>query len=156
MAEPQPAPTTPVLDAARREAEAGSAMVARGQFEAACMHYQRAIQLQPDFAPFYFRLALYEWRLNRIEAGEHLEQAVELNPQFTLAHAALASWSLQHGRVEAAEQASKTALELSPDDNAAVQTRAQVLEVVGELDTAWDLVQRLVQRGFVSVPFLVL
>ena len=120
------------------------------------MHYQRAIQLQPGFAPFYYGLAVCEWRLDRIQAGEHLKQAVELNPQFILAHAALASWSLQHGRVEAAEQASKTALELSPDDNAAVQTRAQVLEVVGDLDTAWDLVQRLVQRGFVSIPLLIL
>lgn len=156
MAEPHPAPTTPVIDAARREAEAGSAMVARGQFEAACMHYQRAIQLQPDFAPFYYRLGVCEWRLDRIQAGEHLKQAVELNPQSTLAQAALASWSLEHGRIEAAEQASKTALELSPEDNAALQTRAQVLEVVGDLDTAWDLVQRLVQRGFVSMPFLVL
>src|SRR5215469_4576757 len=146
MAEPHPAPTTPVLDAARREAEAGSAMAGRGHLEAACMHYQRAIQLQPDFAHFYYRLGVCEWRLGRIQAGEHLKQAVELDPQSTLAHAALAAWSLEHGRVEAAEQASKTALELSPEDNAAVQTRVQVLEVVGDLDTAWDLVQRLVQR----------
>ncbi len=131
-------------------------MVARGQFEAACMHYQRAIQLQPDFALFYYRLGVCEWRLDRIQAGEHLTKAVELNPKSTLAHAALASWSLEHGRVEAADQASKTALELSPEDNAAVQTRAQVLEVVGDLDAAWDLVQRLVQRGFVSIPLLIL
>jgi len=104
-------------------------MAGRGHLEAACMHYQRAIQLQPDFAHFYYRLAVCEWGLGRIQAGEHLKQAVELNPQSTLAHAALAAWSLEHGRVEAAEQASKTALELSPEDNAAVQTRAQVLEV---------------------------
>ncbi|HVX13304.1 MAG TPA: sulfotransferase [Pirellulales bacterium] len=156
MAKPHPPLTGPVLDAARREAEAGSAMVARGQLEAACMHYQRAIQLQPDFAPFYYRLGVCEWRLDRLQAGEHLNQAVALDPQSTLAHAALASWSLQHGRVDAADQASKTALELSPEDNAAVQTRAQVLEVLGDLDTAWDLVQRLIQRGFVSMPLLIL
>lgn len=156
MDQPHSTATRPLLEAARREAEAGSAMVARGQLEAACLHYQQAIELQPDFAPFYYRLGVCEWRLDRIQAGEHLKQAVELNPQFTLAQAALAAWSLQHGRLEAAEQASKTALELSPEDNAAVQTRAQVLEVVGDLDAAWDLVQHLVERGFISMPFLTL
>jgi tetratricopeptide (TPR) repeat protein len=142
------------VDAAARESRAGDAMAARGQLLAACGHYEEAIRLDPDNAQFYCQLAACEWRLGRVQAGANFEKAVQLNPEFALAHAALASWYLQHGLVAAADETSRAAMILSPNDNSVMQSRAAVLEVLGELDSAWNLVDRLVKRGFTPMPLV--
>jgi tetratricopeptide (TPR) repeat protein len=144
----------PDLDAARREALAGDALAGSGLLQAACDHYERAIRLQPDNTLLYCQLGTCEWRLGRVEAGERFQKAVRLSPRFAVAHAALAAWYLQYGLVQSAEQASRRAMELSPEDNSVMQSRAAVLEALGELDTAWHLVERLVQRGFTSMPVI--
>jgi tetratricopeptide (TPR) repeat protein len=141
-------------DAAALEARAGDALAAQGQLPAACARYEQAIRLQPDNPRLYCQLALCEWRLGRAEAEAHFQAAVQLNPRFVLAHAALAAWCLEQGQVESADRASRRALELAPDDNSVLQTRATILEVMGEMDAAWQLVERLVDRGFLSMPLL--
>ncbi len=153
---PEPQADSCMFDvySARREAQAGDAAAAHGQLPAACGHYERAIQKQPDNAQLYCQLAACEWRLGRIDAGAHFRKAVELSPGFAMAHAALASWSLQRGSVESADQASRRALELAPEDNSVMQTRAAVLEALGEMDAAWQLVDRLVERRFLSMPLM--
>jgi tetratricopeptide (TPR) repeat protein len=100
----------------------------------------------------HFQQGVSAWRFGRPEAGEHLRRAVQLSPDFAMAHAALAAWSLQQGQVDSANHASRRARELAPDDNSVLQTRAAVLEVLGDLDGAWSLVERLVQSGFQSMP----
>ncbi|MGA2585118.1 MAG: sulfotransferase [Tepidisphaeraceae bacterium] len=121
---------------------------------AACIKYERAIELQPDNARLYFQLAACEWRLGRVHAGEHFQKAVGLDPKFAVANAALASWYLENGLVEPADQASRRAMEISPEDGSVMQSRAAVLEAMGELNAAWDLVLRLVNRGFVPMPLV--
>ena len=120
----------------------------------ACEHYERAVRLQPDNARFLFQLAVCEWRLGRPEAGAHFCKAVELGPQFALAHAVLGVWSSQNGRIDVAERASSRAMELAPDDNKVIFSRASVLESLGEMDAAWRLVERLVQRQFLATPLI--
>jgi tetratricopeptide (TPR) repeat protein len=129
-------------------------MAARGDLLAACGHYEQAIRFQPDNAQLYFRLGACEWMLGRAQAGVCFQKAVELSPRFATAHAALATWCLQQRLVESADQASRRAMELSPEDNSVLQTRAAVLEVLGELDTAWRLVTGLVKRGLCSMPLV--
>ena len=105
-----------------------------------------------DDALSHYRLGVSQWRLGGAQAGEHLRKAVQLSPEFAMGHAALAAWSLQYGQVESADQASRRALELAPNDNSVLQTRAAVLEVLGDLEGAWHLVERLVESGFQSMP----
>ena len=153
---PEPHSTSHIQDAdsAKLEAQAGDALAARGNLLAACSHYEQAIRLQPDNPQFYCQLGACEWRLGRAQAGKYFEKAVQLSPGFAMAHAALAAWYLQYRFVEAADHASRRALELAPEDNSVLQTRASVLEAMGELETAWQLVERLVKRGFLSMPLI--
>jgi len=154
MAQPRPASHLHNADSAKREAQAGDAMAARGELLAACDHYEQAIRLQPDNAQFYYQLGACEWQLGRVKAGEDFEKAVLLSPRFAMAHAALAAWYLQYGLVESAEHASRRAMELSPQDNSVMQSRAAVLEAMGELDAAWHLVEQLVKRGLTPMPLI--
>jgi tetratricopeptide (TPR) repeat protein len=154
MPQPRPASHLPDIDSAKREAQAGDAMAARGELQNACDHYEKAILLQPDNAQFYCQLGACEWKLGRVQAGGYFEKAVHLSPRFAMAHAALAAWYLQYGLVESAERASRRAIELSPQDNSVMQSRAAVLEATGELDAAWHFVEQLVKRGFTPMPLI--
>jgi len=154
MPQPRSATHSHGVESAKREAQAGDAMAARGELSAACDHYEQAIGLQPDNAQFYLRLGTCQWRLGRVQAGANFQTAVRLSPRFAMVHAALAAWYLQYGLVEPADQASRTAMELSPQDNSVMQSRAAVLEAMGELDGAWLLVERLVRRGFTPMPVI--
>lgn len=139
---------------AKREALTGDALARKGDLVSACAHYDRAIRLQPENAQYHFQLGALEWGLGREEAGEHFERAVELRPDFAVALAALSAWCLQYGQATKAEQASAQAMELAPDDSTVMQSRAAALEVIGELDQAWELIEKLVKRGFVSMPVI--
>jgi tetratricopeptide (TPR) repeat protein len=154
MAEPESAASSDGARAARQHAHAAAGPAARGQLLEACKHYEEAIRLQPDNAQLHYQIGVCQWRLGQAQAGASLQQAVHLNPAFTVAHAALAAWALQAGMIERAEQASYRALELAPEDNTVLQTRASVLEARGELEAAWLLALKLVQRGFLSMPLL--
>jgi tetratricopeptide (TPR) repeat protein len=141
-------------ESAKRETQTADALAARGDLSAACNHYEQAIQSQPDNAQLYRKLGACEWRLGRVQAGANLQKAAHLSPQSAMAHAALSAWYLQYGLVESADQASQTAIELSPQDNSVMQSRAAVLEAMGELNAAWNLVDQLVQRGFTPIPLI--
>ena len=130
------------------------ANAARGNLVAACEHYEIAIERQPDNTNFHCQLGALQWRLGRVEAGASFKKAIELAPGFAIAHAALAAWYLQNGMVEAADQASRTAMQLSPEENSILQSRAAVLEAIGEMDAAWNLVSLLVQRKFTPIPLM--
>jgi tetratricopeptide (TPR) repeat protein len=142
------------VELANREAQAGNSAAARGDLSAACDHYEQAVAFQPDNAQFHLRLGTCQWRLGRVQAGGSLQKAAYLSPRFAIAHAALAAWCLQYGLVEPANQASRRAMEISPQDNSVMQSRAAVLEVMGDLDAAWNLVEQLVQRRFTPMPLV--
>jgi tetratricopeptide (TPR) repeat protein len=142
------------IDQSKRTSRQADALAVRGQLQAACDLYESAIDLDSNDAQLYFRLAVCQWRLGLVQAEASLRRAIERNPQFTMANAALSAWYLQHGLVEQADSASKRAMELSPLDGGAMQSRASVLEAVGDLDAAWDLVQQLVDRRFTPLPVI--
>ena len=143
-----PLATSPIpdIDAARRAAQAGDALAA------ACDQYELAVEMEPNNPRRHFQLGTCEWRLGRVQAGGRLQRALELDERFIMAYAALAAWQLQHGLVEAADDSSRRGFELSPEDNSIMQSRAAVLEAMGELDSAWQLIERLVDRGFTPMP----
>jgi tetratricopeptide (TPR) repeat protein len=130
------------------------ALAARGQLKAACELYESAIEQNPQDAQLCFRLAVCQWQSGLVWAENSFRRAIECNPQFTIAHAALSAWYLQHGLVDQADNTSKRAMELSPQDGGAMQSRAAVLEALGELDAAWNLVVQLVDRRFTTMPVI--
>jgi tetratricopeptide (TPR) repeat protein len=129
-------------------------MAARGQLPGACEQYEHAIRLQPDNAAYFFKLATFQWQLGLVQAGSSFEKAILINPRFAMAHAALSAWYLEHDLVNLADQSSQKAIELSPQDNVVLQSRAAVLEALGQSDAAWQLIQQLLDRGFTSMPLL--
>jgi tetratricopeptide (TPR) repeat protein len=140
---------------AHREATAGDALIAQGEYNAARHHYAQAIALQPHEAKFHWMLAVCDGQLGEHDsAGQHLHDAVRLDPGFAPAHATLAQWYLIHGMVEQALDASATALRLAPDNSNVIATRSGALEESGELDAAWELIRNLPDDSFTSLELV--
>jgi tetratricopeptide (TPR) repeat protein len=112
------------------------------------------IALQPQSAQLHLQLGALQWRLGRVEAGACFVEAVELDPTFVIARAALSTWSLEQGLIETAEHHSIAAMRIAPEDNIVLQSRAAVLEALGEIDLAWDIVTKLVSRNFTPLPLV--
>ncbi|HZZ44513.1 MAG TPA: sulfotransferase [Tepidisphaeraceae bacterium] len=139
---------------AQRESLAGDASSRRGDLRSACAHYQQAIHLDPENPHYHFQLGAMQWGLNLPGAPNTFQRAIELNPNFATAHAALSAWSLQHGQIAQADQSSLRAMQISPSDPSVMQSRASVLEVLGDLDQAWTLVEKLVANNIVPIPII--
>jgi tetratricopeptide (TPR) repeat protein len=72
---------------------------------------------------------------------------VRVSPDFAFGQSMLSEWYLVHGMVEPALAASEKSMQLSPGHDGITTTRALVLEAAGELESAWQLVQQLIDRG---------
>ena len=83
----------------------------------------------------------------RDQAFGHLRESVRLNPHLARAHEWLGQWFLQEGMADDALRHSARALALDPHDEGILISHACVLEVAGELQAAWDIVQQLVNAG---------
>ena len=134
---------------AEEQADIGETLRLAGQFEAARERYLKAIQLCPTRGEFYFLQALSEFALGRRDVGQQcLMEAVRLSPRLACAHEWLSQWYLEEGMVEAALQHSTRAIELAPKDASVAASQAYVLEAVGNLDAAWQLLQQLLQANY--------
>jgi len=137
-----------MLPAAQREALIGEKLFSQSRWTEALAHFLEAARLQPNFGYFYFEAAMCNWTIGKLEdAGKYLEQAVHLDPKLGVAHAWLGEWYMVDGIIEKALQATAAAMAVAPGNVQCVLSRAWVLEAAGDLDGAWDLVQRLVTAG---------
>jgi tetratricopeptide (TPR) repeat protein len=116
--------------------------------------FERYTAADPYNATHHLQLGALRWRAGRLDAQSALKRATELNPAMAVAHAALASWSLEHGLVEEAEVSSGIAMRLAPAAQASILARAAVLEVLGQVSEAWQLVEPLVVAGNRAIPIL--
>ena len=88
------------------------------------------------------------WREGRRDrAFTHLQMCIHLDPQTPRGHEWMGQWFAQEGMVEHAVYHSTIALELSPNDQGILISHACVLEVAGDLDLAWEVVQELLSSG---------
>ncbi|MCI0664141.1 MAG: tetratricopeptide repeat protein [Acidobacteria bacterium] len=90
-----------ILEASPNEIKAhnllGIALTITGKIEEANQHFEKAIALNPKFAPAIKNLAINEMRLNQVEkARAHFMQLIEFGSEDPVVHLALAEINFQN------------------------------------------------------------
>jgi tetratricopeptide (TPR) repeat protein len=123
----------------------GNFLAQQGNTGEAMNHYQRALEIKPDYAEAHYNLADAFARQNQPDfAIEHLEAAVRINPQYVKARNNLGVALLGAGRLDEAVSQFERVLELNPRSIATRVNLAVALNKQGRLDAAIASVQRAV------------
>ena len=100
---------------AQKEFSKGQTAARKRDYQAALDHFQKAVDIDPEFADAYSNIGVAEVSLGRLEqAAEQLQKAVNLVPDHTLAIANLSIVLSQLKRYGDAGQAARQALKLDP------------------------------------------
>ena len=92
------------------------ALHADGRLDEAARHYQRAIEIQPDYAPAYNNLGVMQRAAGRVDdAIATYERALQLKGDYPDAHYNLANALLEKNRPNEAAEHFNTALKSIPD-----------------------------------------
>jgi TolB-like protein/tetratricopeptide (TPR) repeat protein len=117
----------------------------------AVAHFQRAVSLEPGFAPAWAHLALAELRLvDRVSAIDRVakaaeiatmaEKAIEIDPTLEAGYLALGTTQFYHDwSFATAEQTLRAGLERSPSSAVSMQRLASLLSALGRMDEAIGL-----------------
>ena len=108
-----------VLASVRRCADAhfdlGCVLLQQGRVSEAIAHYERALQLKPDYADAHLDLGTALGREGKIEeAMGHYEQALRIKPDFAEAHYGLGVALERVGRMQDASGHYEQAVRLKP------------------------------------------
>ena len=107
----------------RAHNEIGKASLFLGREADAASHFQRALELAPDFdEPHYFHGLMLRMKGKLVAAADEFETALRLNPHNHKARGNLGLVRLQQGDMDLAEAHLKEALRLNPDDTIARAT----------------------------------
>ena len=107
------------------------------RFDGAGEHFQRAVELKPDYADAYYNFGnLFRLQGRFEEALEKYRLAVVHAPGNARAHNNVATVLVELDRLEAAEQAYRDALELFPDDGSLHNNLGTLFKVQGRLEDA--------------------
>ena len=100
---------------AQKEFSKGQTAGRKQDYQAALDHFQKALDIDPEFADAYSNMGITEAILGRLEeAAEQLQKAVNLVPDHTLAISNLSIVLAQLKRYGDAGQAARQALKLNP------------------------------------------
>jgi tetratricopeptide (TPR) repeat protein len=98
------------------ETNLASALQAEGRSNDAVEHYQRAIAIQPDYAPAYNNLGVAEHAAGQLDkAFTAFQRAVDMKPEYPDAHYNLANVLLEKNQPQAAAEHFRIALQTIPD-----------------------------------------
>jgi tetratricopeptide (TPR) repeat protein len=87
-----------------------------GQVDEAIPHFEKALQIQPDYAEAYINLGNCLYRQGRMdEAIAHYQKAVEIKPDDVEAHSNLGGALLQKGKAGEAVAHLQKALQINPN-----------------------------------------
>jgi len=146
-ATPLPTPTpTPTPDPATFVEEA-EAKFWQSDLEGAVALYQKALDVQPDYAPAYVGLSILEtWRLPMEDETNlsYAQKAVEAAPEDAMAHAVLAHVYTEKEKVTEALEAARKATDLDPQ-NAYAQA---VLSQAYLLDRRYEEAQKAAEAAY--------
>jgi tetratricopeptide (TPR) repeat protein len=112
-------------------------LLKKGQTDEAIVHYNKALELDPNYGEAHYNLAnalLRQGRMN--DAVAHFEKALELNPNNLSAHYNLGSVLVQSGRVDEGIAHFRKAVELNPKNAAAHNNLGAALLRAGRVDEA--------------------
>lgn len=115
----------------------GIAILQKGQVDEAIVHYQKALQIKPDFAEAHNNLGKALRQAGQVdEATIHYKRALEINPDFAEAHYNLGNALLQKRQVNEATIHYKRALEIKPDYAEAHNNLGMASFQKGQMDEA--------------------
>ncbi|HUJ09844.1 MAG TPA: tetratricopeptide repeat protein [Verrucomicrobiae bacterium] len=125
----------------------GLVLLHQGNIGGAIEHFQRALELKPDYEEAQYNLGIALARTNRIvDAISHYEQALRLAPNSAEAHNNLAIALMQEGRISEAISHYQRALEIQPDDaevhynlGKALKQAGRIKEAIGQFEQALQL-----------------
>jgi TolB-like protein/Flp pilus assembly protein TadD len=135
-----------------------------GDDQQALDYVHEALRLDPTFAPAWAQLSrmiVNEWEVGRLswkqaheDAQRAAEKAAVLEPKLPEAHIALGKISFwMEWNWPAVDAAYRSALDLDPDNAAALQARAQLLATLGRLDDALQLEKRTIAMDPLNAGF---
>ena len=117
-----------------------------GQTEKAIAAYQKAIQLEPNFAEAYGGLGVIYWRTGNLDAAiRHCQKAIKIAPENIEFHQNLTRIYWQNGRYDAAAVGYKIILELNPSDENALHHLGLILLSKQAYDDAVSYFQKVLQ-----------
>ena len=94
----------------------GSALFQTGRVDEAIGHFQRSLDLKPDFARAHYNLGRAFFKKGRMEESiSHFQKAVELKPDFAMGHNDLGDALQKKGETNEAIAQYNRALEIQPD-----------------------------------------
>lgn len=112
-------------------------LVGKGKVDEAIIHYNEALELDPNYSEAHYNLGNALLRLGRVdEAIAHYQKALETNPNNLPAHYNLAGVLGQSGRMDAAIDHYNKILERDPNHAAAHNNLGVALGRVGRVDEA--------------------
>jgi len=115
----------------------GTALSDRGQLDEAMMHFQKAVEIQPDFAETYNNIGIVYWDKGRLdEAIAQFEKALKIQPENPQAYNNLGMVLAQKGLADEAITQFQKALAIEPDYADAHYNIGVILAPKGQLDEA--------------------
>ena len=124
----------------------GLASYHSGQIEKAIATYQKAIQLEPNFADAYGGLGVIYWRTGDLDAAiRHCQKAIKIAPENIEFHKNLTRIYWQKGMYDAAAVGYRIILELNPSDENALHHLSLILLSKQEYDEAISCLQEVLQ-----------
>ncbi len=115
----------------------GIALFKTGKVDEAMVHYQKALEINPDFAEAHNNLGNFLFQKGRVdEAMVHYQKALEINPDYAEAHYNLGNALLKTGNADEAIAHLQKALEINPDYADAHNNLGYALIQKGSVDEA--------------------
>ena len=126
----------------------GLAYYHNGHIEEAVAAYEKAIQLEPNFADAYGGLAVIYWRRGNLNAAiRHCQKAIKIAPENIEFHQNLTRIYWQQGRYDAAAVGYRIILELNPSDENARHHLGLILLSKQEYREAVSCFQEVLKRN---------
>ncbi|MEO7891878.1 MAG: tetratricopeptide repeat protein [Vicinamibacterales bacterium] len=112
---------------ARMPFNLGNALIVAGQNAEAARLFQRAVAINPDFAPAHQNLGVHYASVGRLpEAIAHLKRAVEISPEVVEIVGDYAAVLAAAGHIDEARRQFRLALDLQPDYGPALENLAKL------------------------------
>jgi Flp pilus assembly protein TadD len=150
-------PTHPSQNAgvvAAAHAEAANQAWRSGDFSSAIQHFSEATRLVPDNAQYRYGLACCHIDAGELDAaGQHFQMAANADPRSAPTQMMLGMWYVQQGMLAEAIGATSKAVELDPTSTDAMVSHATALEISGDIEGAWKILEPLHARGERSNAF---
>ena len=143
---------------ARKELEKGNDSAQKNQWQEASDHYQKAIELYPNYATAYNNLGSARMNLNDAAGAKAaFEHAVAINDKYAGAWLNLARIQHQSGDLKGAEQSLKKALAAEPKNVQVLADLAQVELLLNNFDATEDYERQanaLPHQGYAMIHVL--